>query len=34
MSSYQYIFSVIVPTYNRSNEISELLNSLVNQALD
>lgn len=34
MSSYQYIFSVIVPTYNRSNEISELLNSLVNQTLD
>ncbi|MCZ7602517.1 MAG: glycosyltransferase [Melioribacteraceae bacterium] len=34
MSSYQYIFSVIVPTYNRSNEINELLNSLVNQTLD
>ncbi len=34
MSSYQYIFSVIVPTYNRSNEVSELLNSLVNQTLD
>lgn len=34
MSSYQYIFSVIVPTYNRSDEINELLNSLVNQSLD
>lgn len=34
MSSYQYIFSVIVPTYNRAGEISELLNSLVNQTID
>ncbi len=34
MSSYQYIFSVIVPTYNRADEISELLNSLVNQTID
>lgn len=34
MSSYQYIFSVIVPTYNRYDEINELLNSLVNQSLD
>lgn len=34
MSSYQYIFSVIVPTYNRADEINELLNSLVNQTID
>lgn len=34
MSSYQYIFSVIVPTYNRADEIIELLNSLVNQTID
>lgn len=33
MSSYQYIFSVIIPTYNRANEVSELLNSLANQTI-
>jgi len=34
MSSYQYIFSVIIPTYNRADEINELLNSLLNQTID
>lgn len=34
MSSYQYIFSIIVPTYNRADEIGELLNSLVHQTID
>ena len=34
MSSYQYIFSIIVPTYNRADEITELLTSLINQSID
>lgn len=33
MTSYKYIFSVIVPTYNRSDEIYELLQSLSIQTL-
>lgn len=31
MPSYEYLFSVIIPTYNRADEISELLNSLLKQ---
>ncbi len=33
MSAYSYLFSVIVPTYNRANEIKELLDSLSTQEL-
>ncbi len=33
MPSYEYLFSVIVPTYNRSDEIQELLFSLTEQTL-
>lgn len=33
-SDYKFLFSVIVPTYNRVDEIKELLNSLSNQTLD
>jgi glycosyltransferase involved in cell wall biosynthesis len=31
---YTIIFSVIIPTYNRSDEIKELLNSLLKQTID
>ena len=33
MSSSNYLFSVIIPTYNRANEIEELLKSLALQTL-
>jgi len=33
MPSYEYLFSVIVPTYNRADEIKELLKSLAKQKL-
>lgn len=33
MASYQYIFSVIVPTFNRACEIKELLDSLTKQTI-
>ena len=33
MSSYQYLFTVIVPTFNRRDEIKELLDSLNKQAI-
>lgn len=33
MSSYQYLFTVIVPTFNRRDEIKELLGSLNRQAI-
>ncbi|MEA1986249.1 MAG: glycosyltransferase [Candidatus Marinimicrobia bacterium] len=33
MKNYKYIFSVIVPTYNRFDEIQELLNSLKKQSI-
>jgi len=33
MSGYKYLFSVIIPTFNRSEEIQELLSSLTKQSL-
>ncbi len=33
MSSYDFLFSVIVPTYNRADEIKELLDSLSKQTI-
>ncbi|MBU2505306.1 MAG: glycosyltransferase family 2 protein, partial [Bacteroidetes bacterium] len=33
MSSYKYLFTVIVPAYNRAEEISELLISLALQTI-
>jgi glycosyltransferase involved in cell wall biosynthesis len=33
MSEYQYLFTVIVPTFNRRDEIKELLESLANQTI-
>lgn len=33
MPDYQYLFTVIVPTYNRRDEIRELLNSLTYQTI-
>jgi len=34
MLSYDFLFSVIIPTFNRANEIQELLQSLATQSLD
>lgn len=34
MSEHEYLFTVIVPAYNRSDEINELLASLMKQSLD
>ncbi|MBI9073595.1 MAG: glycosyltransferase [Melioribacteraceae bacterium] len=34
MPDYQYLFSVIVPTYNRADEIRELLGSLTKQTIN
>jgi glycosyltransferase involved in cell wall biosynthesis len=34
MSQYQYLFSVIIPTFNRSDEIAELLQSLTEQSIE
>jgi len=34
MSSFSYLFSVIIPTYNRSEELGELLDSLGKQNID
>lgn len=34
MSSYLYLFSVIIPTYNRCEELGELLDSLGKQNID
>jgi len=33
MPSYEFLFSVIIPTFNRSEEIKELLNSLSKQTI-
>ncbi|PID58416.1 MAG: hypothetical protein CR986_07875 [Ignavibacteriae bacterium] len=33
MSVYQFLFSVIIPTFNRADEIKELLESLINQSI-
>lgn len=33
MAEYQYLFTVIVPTFNRRDEIEELLNSLTLQTI-
>jgi len=33
MASYEYLFSVIIPTYNRADEINELLISLSKQTI-
>lgn len=34
MSSYQYLFTVIIPAYNRCGEVEELLQSLTAQTID
>jgi glycosyltransferase involved in cell wall biosynthesis len=34
MLSYQYLFTVIVPTFNRRDEIIELLDSLNSQSIN
>jgi glycosyltransferase involved in cell wall biosynthesis len=33
MSEYQYLFTVIVPTFDRRDEIKELLESLSTQTI-